>query len=204
VSLNALKHGRYAARSTALRERLVRAGCGQADAFYGSLRSKIAQAFGDQDSASGRRVDCLATTVWCLATRGRLLGTKLESSIDSKLKNLWVANHDEIAPLRYRVEDRWRGIGLAFWVQRRRYLTLKRLVRVLQGRETLRLRGPTEGLERRVRSLCFRLGKPNYEQQMRHGLDKQGNFHPELYAQYRRIWYDMRRQGFLREQRIRS
>ncbi|HEY6291339.1 MAG TPA: hypothetical protein VI455_07210 [Terriglobia bacterium] len=47
VSFNAPKHGRYAARSARLRERLIRAGYERQEELYGRIRSKIAQTFRD-------------------------------------------------------------------------------------------------------------------------------------------------------------
>jgi hypothetical protein len=73
------------------------------------------------------------------------------------------------------VEDNWRRIGVAFWVQRRRYLTVARLKRMLQGLEPAVMPGPGEGLESRVRCLVFRLRRPGYFERLRYSLDRNGN-----------------------------
>jgi hypothetical protein len=73
------------------------------------------------------------------------------------------------------VEDKWRRIGVAFWVQHRRYLTVARLERMLRGLEPPLKPGPTEGLEGRVRCLVFRLRRPGYFDRMRYRLDRNGD-----------------------------
>ena len=69
VSFNALKNGKYAARSARLRERLIRAGYERQEELYGRIRSKIAQTFGTPDRTRRQDADRLANVVWCRATR---------------------------------------------------------------------------------------------------------------------------------------
>ncbi|HEY6292129.1 MAG TPA: hypothetical protein VI455_11305 [Terriglobia bacterium] len=69
MSFNALKNGRYAARSARLRERLIRAGYERQEELYGRIRSKIAQTFGTPDRTGRQDADRLANVVWCRATR---------------------------------------------------------------------------------------------------------------------------------------
>ncbi len=54
------------------------------------------------------------------------LGTKPECALESVTKEAWYTS-----PLRIRIDDRRRRIGLVFWVQRHRYLTLERALGVL-------------------------------------------------------------------------
>ena len=119
VSLNGLQHGRYAARSARLRERLIQAGYRSQEALYGQIRSRIAQVFGAQNPDSRRRTDQLATRIWCLATRPKarnpIPGPNLESPAKSSARTQPVSSHG-IGRFRFRVTDGWRRIGLLFWV----------------------------------------------------------------------------------------
>jgi hypothetical protein len=112
VSLNALKHGRYAARSARLRERLIQAGYRQQEILCGQIRSRIAQAFGAQNPASRRWADQCATKVWCLATRPKAQKgpqkTKLESPAESKAGTVRVRSHSRIGRFRFGARDDWR------------------------------------------------------------------------------------------------
>jgi hypothetical protein len=88
---------------------------------------------------------------------------------------------------RIRVEDPYRRIGLVFWVQRRRYWNPRRLGRVLAGLDPVPAVEQLRGLEGGLRCLVFRMRKPrNWDERFRYGLDREGNFRPELYARYRR------------------
>ena len=62
VSLNALKHGRSAARAPRFRERLQRAGYPHQEALYGDLRSCLAQAFGARTPYWRAEVDRFAAS----------------------------------------------------------------------------------------------------------------------------------------------
>ncbi|HEY6291338.1 MAG TPA: hypothetical protein VI455_07205 [Terriglobia bacterium] len=76
---------------------------------------------------------------------------------------------------KYGVRDDWRRIGLIFWVQRKAYCTLGRIVRVLVGAETPFPPAGDQGLEQAVRSKAFRLQKPNPRERWRFSLDADGN-----------------------------
>jgi hypothetical protein len=77
--------------------------------------------------------------------------------------------------LRFKVKDEWRRIGLVFWVQRKKYRTVARLLRVLLGVESVACPGPGQGLEARVRSRIFRLRRPRPLERARLALDPNGN-----------------------------
>ena len=138
VSLNALKHGQ-ATRHTGgparhparFRERLLQAGYPQQEALYASLRACLAQALGPRTPHWRREVDRFAIRAWCVATGRDFFRTKLECALDSMPKGSRVLAQDGRSrprrhrpgfarSLRYRAEDNYRRIGVAFWVQRRR------------------------------------------------------------------------------------
>ncbi len=50
---------------------------------------------------------------WCTAREAMRLGTKPECTLESVAKQAWYTS-----PLRIRIDDRRRRIGLVFWVQR--------------------------------------------------------------------------------------
>ena len=193
VSFNSFKHGRYAARPEELAERLLRAGCLREAALYRQVRWQIRQVFRPQAQASWRRLDQLSAWVWCFRTRlgpsgarlaARLsyLGAKPECAVFSRGEEPRVTS-----PTRIRVEDPYRRIGVVFWVQRRRYWNPRRIGRVLAGLEPVPTAEGLQALEGGLRCLVFRMRKPrNWEERLRYGLDREGNFRPELYLQYRR------------------
>ena len=85
------------------------------------------------------------------------------------------------------MEDPYRRIGVVFWVQRRRYWNSKRSAWVLSGLDPVPTVEELRVLEGGLRCLVFRTRKPrNWDERFRYGLDRQGNFRPELYLQYRR------------------
>lgn len=57
---------------------------------------------------------------------------------------------------------------------------------MLAGLDPVPAADDLRALEAGTRSLLFRLRKPNLDQRLRYGLDRQGNLRPELYAEYRR------------------
>jgi hypothetical protein len=101
--------------------------------------------------------------------------TKLECALDSKAKGSRVLSQGRARSLRYRAEDNYRRIGVAFWIQRRCYLTPAHLKRMLAGLEPLVMRGGDEGLENPVRVPGVRLRRPGYFEQLQYGLDWNGD-----------------------------
>ena len=84
------------------------------------------------------------------------------------------------------MEDPYRRIGVVFWVQRRRYWNPKRIARVLAGLDPVPGLEELRALEGGLGRLVFRMRKPrNWDERFRYGLDREGNFRPELYAEYR-------------------
>ena len=75
---------------------------------------------------------------------------------------------------KFEVRDEWRRIGLIFWVQRKAYFSLDRIVRLL---EESAIPAPPVGdraLERAVRSKAFRLRKPSPRERWRYSLEADG------------------------------
>ncbi len=158
VALNSLRHGGYA---VALPQRLVQAGDHRGAAQCRWFCWEIAATFGVSDAADRRQAEQLAARAWCLARkRGRLWskagicfrmsGKTLADTLSIPIPNL----------LRIRIEDSWRRIGLVFWVQRPRYWTLERRIRILLGNEPVALPPPSYRLEQRWRRRRFRARKP--------------------------------------------
>ena len=182
VSLNALKHGRSMGpdgRAPRFRERLLRAGYPYQEALYGDLRSCLAQAFGARSPYWRRQVDQFAASAWCVVMGRNFFRTKLECAFESEEKTSRVLSQDSrkgwVRSLRYRAEDPWRRIGVAFWLQRRRYLTSARAKRMFRGLEPVSLGPANEGLENGVRCLVFRLRRPGYFERLRYSLDRNGD-----------------------------
>ena len=181
VSFNAFKHGRYAARPEELAERLLRAGCHREAALYRQVRWQIRQVFRPQAQASWKRLDQLSAWIWCFRTRLRRLGSKPESSLFSDGEAPRVTSRTRI-----RVEDPYRRIGVVFWVQRRRYWNPRRIGRALAGLDPVPAIEELRKLEGGLRCLVFRMHRPrNWDERFCYGLDREGNFRPELYAEYR-------------------
>ncbi len=101
----------------------------------------------------------LAAKAWCLARELADLGTKPQCALQSGLKS---ALHHRLL----RIDDRLRRIGLVFWLQRARYWTLDRRLRVVLGEEPLAPPAPGRGLEQRWRRRRFRLRKPGLWERM--------------------------------------
>ncbi len=163
VALNALKHGRYA---VGLREKLVQAGDRSAEGQYRWIRSEIAATFGVGGPADQRQAEQLAASVWCQARQAGGSRTKPECALASGSKR---ARQPSLS--RIRIEDRLRRIGLMFWVQRPRYWTLERQLRVLGGEGPLAAPPPGRAREQRWRRRWFRLRKPGLWERM--GLEEE-------------------------------
>jgi hypothetical protein len=182
VSFNSFKHGRYAAQPEDLAERLLRGGCHGEAALYRQVRWQISQTFRPHGPADWNRLYRLSAWVWCFRSRLRELGPKPECAVFSCDEAPRV-----ISRTRIRVEDPYRRIGMVFWVQHRRYWNPRRLGRVLAGFDPVAAVEELRTLEGGLRCLVFRMRKPkNWDERFRYGLDREGNFRPELYLRYRR------------------
>ena len=186
VSLNRFKHGRYAARPEGLAERLLQAGCVREAALYRQVRWQIGQVFRPRGDAGWNRLYRLSAWVWCFRARLRQpehqLGSKPEYTLFSGSQQPRVTSRTRI-----RVEDPYRRIGIVFWVQRRRHWNPRRIGRVLLALDRVPAPEELRSLEAGLRRVVFRMRKPrNWDERFRYGLDRQGNFSPELYLAYRR------------------
>ena len=186
VSFNSFKHGRYAARPEELAERLLRAECHREAALYRQVRWQIGQVFRPKGDVDWNRLHRLSARVWCFRTGlGRAAGksgAKPETSVFSCEKESRVSSTTRI-----QVEDPYRRIGVVFWVQRRRYSSPKWIGRVRLGLDRAPAVEEPGRLEGGLRCRVFRMRKPrNWDERFRYGLDREGNFRPELYLEYRR------------------
>jgi hypothetical protein len=127
VALNALRNGRKAVR---LPEKLLQAGDREGAALYRWFRAGITATFGTGRPAEERRADQIAAAAWCRARDLVRLRAKAECPLDS-----WALCSRLHVLSRIQIVDFRRRIGLAFWVQRPRYWTLERQVRVMKGEE---------------------------------------------------------------------
>ncbi len=135
VSLNALKHGKYAVD---LPNHLVRAGYSGERARYDWFLAEITATFpGSTRPEYQRYFERLAAQAWCLARNSGRFWTKAGKSSSIKRLGFVVASG-----FRFRIQDRWRRLGLVFWVQRRRYWTLEKMLRAARGEEP---KSPPEG-----------------------------------------------------------
>jgi hypothetical protein len=165
-SLNNLKHGRYAKR---LPETLEAAGFRSGAALYHQIRSEITTAFKPKDSVEVRQIERVTRMVWCLAWRAGVLGSKPQSTL------LLSDSRSLSRPLLLiRMKNHWLRIGMVYWVQRKRYWTMKRLYRDFASGQ--RPPAPTVGqaLESKLRKRTFRLARPGLLERMRYRLDRDG------------------------------
>jgi len=120
-SLNALKHGTYARR---LPEKLRAAGYADRAALHVAVHQEICQTFQPEGPRDWARAARLANEVFATAWRARIFGTKLECPLFSGRVG---PRSQSLFPIR--IDDPWRGVGLVFWVQRKGYWTMPRLMR---------------------------------------------------------------------------
>jgi hypothetical protein len=151
VALNGLKHGGGTNR---LPEKLLRAGDREAEALYRWFRAEITATFGTGRRHEERRADQIAAAAWCRARDVVRLRAKPECPFVSWA--LCSRMHDRS---RIQIMDGRRRIGLVFWVQRPRYWTLQRQVRVMLGEEVTAPRG--SWLEQCWRLQRFRSHQPS-------------------------------------------
>jgi hypothetical protein len=153
VALNALKHGR---RSDRLPEKLLRAGDREGEALYRWFRAEITATFGTGRPCEERRADQIAAAAWCLARDLVRLRAKPECRLVSWA--LCSRLHDRS---RIQIVDWRRRLGLVFWVQRPRYWTLRRQVRVMLGEEWFATPPRGSWLEQCWRRQRFRSHQPS-------------------------------------------
>jgi hypothetical protein len=173
-SLNALKHGRYARR---LPETLAAAGLRSGFALYAQIHAEISVIFGVSSPEGVRLADAVAAGVWSMAWGAGVLGTKPRSPVFFEASGSRLLS---LSPTRFGMRDSRRRIGLVYWVQRRRYLTRKRLIEVLVSDLPPEIPPPGQGLEGKLRRRVFRMRRPGFWKRMEHGLDQDGNRDPSL------------------------
>ncbi|MGO9274147.1 MAG: hypothetical protein ACLQOO_28580 [Terriglobia bacterium] len=173
VSLNALKHGRYAER---LPEKLEAAGYRSAAALYARIRSEVVTTFGAEDPVDMKRAERVTSLVWTMAWRAGILGYKPQSDLFCS-PSVPLFSHE--MPIRFRIKDHQRRIGLVFWVQRRRYWTVERLCEDLESDEPVPIPAVGQVMEDKLRKRAFRLGRPRFVERMQYGLDRDGLVDPD-------------------------
>ena len=172
VSLNALKHGQYAHR---LPEKLEAAGYRSSVALYAQIRSEIIATFKVEDPVEMKRMERATALVWCMAWRAGVLGSKPQSSLFRVASTPLSLPQ---SPTRFRIINHWQRIGLVYWVQRRRYWTMKRFWKDRASGAEIPIPSVGEVMEAKLRKRVFRLGRPGFIERMRYRLDREGNFDP--------------------------
>jgi len=112
--------------------------------------------------------DCPGETDWPERLR------RVEHPGSSSGRGCHLGGEPMVVRFKHGVRDDWRRIGLTFWVQRKAYCTLQRVVRILEGKEAPAPPKWNQGLERAVRSPAFRLRKPNPPERWRVSRDADG------------------------------
>jgi len=170
-SLNNLKHGRYAER---LPETLGTAGFRSGAALYAEIRSEITVTFKPKDSVEVKQVERVTRMVWCLAWRTGFLGSKPQSALFGS---------DSRPPSRslllIRMKNHWLRIGMVYWVQRKRYWTMKRLYQDFVSGQRSPVPTVSQALESKLRKRTFRLGRPGLLERMQYGLGRDGFANPD-------------------------
>jgi len=171
VSLNALKHGRCAKR---LPEKLEAAGYHSAAALYSQIQSEMTVAFKvERDPVEVGQVERTAAMVWVMAWRAGIFSTKRQSPLFRK-----DSRRLPRARLLFRMRNPWRRIGMVYWVQRKRYWTGKRFIQDVLNGVPSPVPTVAQALESKLRKRVFRLGRPDFVEQMRYGLDRDGFLDP--------------------------
>lgn len=222
-SLNGLKHGRYARR---LHPRLLRANAWDGAGLYRRLQFALLGTFGPCDLTGYRDCQRMAAEAWCqFGGLRRPCGAKLESPFDSNANPLWFlgalgrlagvqiglggpagasaaanspAGGSRVGSLEVRCP--WQGLGLTFWVQRRRFWTPERLLSTLwshggRPRGSVPERPLGDEWEDVVRYRVFPLLRPRLEERILYGLDRHGNPYPQLLPACRRLVRLLRQHG---------
>ena len=171
VSLNGLKNGRYAHR---LPEKLEAAGYHSAAALYSQIHSEMAVAFNlENNPVGGKQVDRVAAQVWCMAWRTGVLGSKRQSPLFRK-----DSRQLPRARLLFRIKDPRLRIGMVYWVQRKRYWTAKRFIQDVLNGVPSPVPTVAQALEGKLRKRVYRLGRPDFREQVQYGLDRDGFLDP--------------------------
>jgi hypothetical protein len=146
VALNALKHGKHA---IGLREKLAKMGDSEGEAQFKWFRNQIARAFGVNNSKDRdwAEIERMAAELWCAARQmqklGRMPETKTVGAPKAKPESTVFSGNagaqtrlPDRSPvrIRLRVRSNRHGVGLVFWMQRRKFWTLKRRLLLAEGK----------------------------------------------------------------------
>jgi hypothetical protein len=123
--MNNLKHGRYAKW---LPEKLAAAGNHGGAALYQKVRGQIGTAFQAQPDDAGqmRQLDRLTAKVWLLARSAGVNG--LKPRLPMFFNKLGPRHHSRLL---FRIQDRRRGITVVYWVQRKGYWSMARVMELV-------------------------------------------------------------------------
>jgi hypothetical protein len=162
-SLNALKHGRYARR---LPSKLLAAGYCDGAALYARALGDIRATFRPADRKEHRQAEQLANRVYCMARRAGVLGTKPECPLFSA-----TLGPRSLSLFPIQILDPWRRVGLVYWVQRKAFWNLKKLLGAVFGGAPVEEPPLRQSLESRIRRRVFRMKRPSLWDRQKYGLD---------------------------------
>jgi hypothetical protein len=152
-SLNAIKHGGYA---RGIPEKLRAAGDVRGVAFHARIRREIVAAFRIADPPNLDRAERFATTVYAMARRAEVMGTKPECPSFEMASGPRSCSYS-----RFRICDPRNLLGMVFWVQRKGFWNRERLFAAMFHNSM-----PKEPPLRRMLELCvrhrvFRMRRPS-------------------------------------------
>ena len=147
--MNGLKHGRCAKR---LPEKLAAAGDHGGAALYQKVRGEIRTTFQAQPDDPGqmRQLDQMTAKVWLLARSAGINGRKPRSPMFSM--KLGPRHHSRLL---FRIQDRAQGITIVYWVQRKGYWNVTRVMEAVAGRYPADAPTLGEILESKLRHRVF-------------------------------------------------
>jgi hypothetical protein len=76
------------------------------------------------------------------------------------------------------MKNHWRRIGMVYWLQRRRYWTMKRFVQDVLSGQRSPVPSVAQALEGKLRKRVYRLRRPGLIERMQYGLDRDGYADP--------------------------
>jgi len=163
-ALNALKHGQYAHRLSA---RLGAAGYRGGAALYARSLADIKRTFRPSGPTEYRRAERMANEVYALARRAGVVGTKPECALFSRA---CAPRLMSLVPIR--ILDPWNRVGLVFWVQRKGFWNLPKLLSAVFGTAAVEEPPLRRALEGRVRRRVFRMRRASWWERQKYGLDR--------------------------------
>jgi hypothetical protein len=76
------------------------------------------------------------------------------------------------------MKNPWLRVGMVYWVQRKRYWTGERFVQDVLNGVPSPVPTVAQALESKLRKRVYRLGRPDFLDQVRYGLDRDGVLDP--------------------------